>query len=123
MTLHHVEVWVTSLDEVLPSFEWLFNRLGYTPYQSWERGRSWRCGPTYIVVEESPDVVPEPHSRLRPGLNHLAFHAADVDALVAEAPSHGWRLMFADRHPYAGGPSHYAAYLENSAGFEVELVQ
>ena len=30
--------------------------------------------------------------------------------------------MFRDRHPYAGGPDHYAAYLENSDGFEVELV-
>jgi hypothetical protein len=30
--------------------------------------------------------------------------------------------MFADRHPYAGGPEHYAAYLESGEGFEVELV-
>ncbi len=30
--------------------------------------------------------------------------------------------MFADRHPYAGGAGHYAAYLENVDGFEAELV-
>jgi hypothetical protein len=30
--------------------------------------------------------------------------------------------MFADRHPFAGGPQRGAAYLENAAGFEVELV-
>jgi hypothetical protein len=30
--------------------------------------------------------------------------------------------MFADRYPWAGGPGHYAAYLENTDGFEVELV-
>ena len=30
--------------------------------------------------------------------------------------------MFADRHPYAGGPGHRAAFLEDEAGFEVELV-
>jgi hypothetical protein len=30
--------------------------------------------------------------------------------------------MFAHRHPHAGGPGHYAAYLENEDGFEVELV-
>jgi hypothetical protein len=36
------------------------------------------------------------HDRLRPGLNHLAFHA--------------------------GGPGHYAAYLSNADGYEVELV-
>jgi len=30
--------------------------------------------------------------------------------------------MFGDRHPYAGGPEHYAAYLEDADGFEVEVV-
>jgi hypothetical protein len=30
--------------------------------------------------------------------------------------------MFADRHPHAGGPDHYAAYLENSDDYEGELV-
>lgn len=33
-----------------------------------------------------------------------------------------WRLLFPDRHPYAGGEGHCAAYLENGDGFEVELV-
>jgi hypothetical protein len=46
----------------------------------------------------------------------------EVDALVSAAPAHGWTLMFPDLHPHAGGPQHYAAYLENGAGFEVELV-
>jgi hypothetical protein len=31
-------------------------------------------------------------------------------------------LLFADKHPYAGGPEHYAAYLAGTDGFEVELV-
>jgi hypothetical protein len=30
--------------------------------------------------------------------------------------------MFPDRHPHAGGERHYAAYLEDMDGFEVELV-
>ncbi|MGO8726360.1 MAG: hypothetical protein ACLQK8_06515 [Streptosporangiaceae bacterium] len=41
---------------------------------------------------------------------------------LAAAPAHGWQLLFADRHPHAGGSQHYAAYLEDSDGFEVELV-
>jgi hypothetical protein len=45
-----------------------------------------------------------------------------VDSLADEAPDYGWTLMFADAHPHAGGPNHYAAYLENPDGFEVELV-
>jgi hypothetical protein len=65
------------------------------------------------------------HDRRRPGLNHLAFHAGprdQVDQLTAEAPEHGWTLMFPDRHPHAGGPEHYAAYLSSTDGYEVELV-
>jgi hypothetical protein len=31
-------------------------------------------------------------------------------------------LLFADKHPYAGGQEHYAAYLASTDGFEVELV-
>jgi hypothetical protein len=45
-----------------------------------------------------------------------------VDALVAQAPAYGWKLMFPDRHPHAGGEQHYAAYLEDIDGFEIELV-
>jgi hypothetical protein len=59
------------------------------------------------------------------GLNHLAFHAGsqkDVDTLVVEGALHGWMQLFQDKYPYAGGPDHYAAYLFNSDGFEIELV-
>jgi hypothetical protein len=41
---------------------------------------------------------------------------------VQQAPAHGWRLLFPDRHPYAGGQEHHAAYLEDGQGHEVELV-
>lgn len=124
--LHHVELWVPDLGRAVTSWGWLLERLGYEPYQSWADGRSWRMGRTYIVVEESPAMRAEPHDRMRPGLNHLAFHVpggrSELDALVATAPAHGWTLLFPDRHPYAGGPDHCAAYLENADGFEVELV-
>ncbi|GGU93560.1 hypothetical protein GCM10010275_33770 [Streptomyces litmocidini] len=123
--LHHVELWVGDLARAERSLGWLLGALGYAPFQSWEGGRSWALGSCYLVVEESPARTSDRHDRLRPGLNHLAFHAGDraaVDALVAEAPAHGWRLLFADRHPYAGGAGHYAAYLEDEDGFEVELV-
>ena len=72
-----------------------------------------------------PVVTAAVHDRLRPGLNHLAFHAGtrgEVDALAAGGPANGWTLMFADRHPHAGGQDHYAAYLTSTDGFEVELV-
>ncbi|WP_372461889.1 VOC family protein [Antribacter soli] len=123
--LHHVELWVPDLARAERSWGWLLTTLGYAPFQSWEHGRSWRLGPTYVVVEQSPALVSGTHERLRPGLNHLAFHGgsrADVDALVEAASGHGWALLFPDRHPHAGGPDHYAAYLEDEDGYEVEIV-
>ena len=123
--LHHVELWVPDLPRAERSWGWLLTTLGAAPYQSWEHGRSWRLGGVYVVVEQSPALTGAVHERLRPGLNHLAFRAgapAELDALVAGAPAHGWRLLFADRHPFAGGPDHRAAYLEDADGYEVELV-
>lgn len=76
------------------------------------------------MLEESSALSSRRHDRLAPGLNHLAFHAgppAVVDRLVARAPAYGWSLLFADRHPYAGGPDTYAGYLTDGSGFEVEL--
>jgi catechol 2,3-dioxygenase-like lactoylglutathione lyase family enzyme len=124
-TPHHIEIWVPDLDRAILSWGWLLEHLGYTAFQSWSAGRSWRLGPTYIVVEQSSDLVTADHDRRRPGLNHLAFHVEGrqlVDTLTVHATRYGWTLLFPDRHPYAGGPDHYAAYLENADGFEVELV-
>lgn len=123
--VHHVELWVADLPAAERSLGWLFTELGWHEYQRWPRGVSWRLGHAYVVVEDSPDRRGDRHERTRPGLNHLALHVrdrAELDRITAAATGHGWRLMFADRHPYAGGPDHLAAYLENDDGFEVELV-
>ncbi len=123
--IHHIELWVPNLDRAIVSWGWLLTALGYRMFQDWPGGRSWQSGHAYIVVEQSPARVASRHDRCRPGLNHLAFHVPNrphVEQLTAEALLHGWKLMFSDLHPYAGGPQHYAAYLENSDGFEVELV-
>ena len=122
--LHHVELWVPDLARAEDTFRWIFTELSWTEHQRWNAGVSWKHGETYVVVERSPAMT-GPHDRLRAGLNHLALHAGtreDVDRLTRESEAHGWKLMFADRHPHAGGPDHYAAFLENADGFEIELV-
>jgi catechol 2,3-dioxygenase-like lactoylglutathione lyase family enzyme len=123
--LHHLELWVPDLAAAERSWGWLLTSLGYGEFQRWEAGVSWRLGSGYVVVEQSPALLGDRHERTRPGMNHVALHAgtrAELDAMVAAAPEYGWVLLFADRHPYAGGPDHCAAYLEDGAGFEVELV-
>jgi catechol 2,3-dioxygenase-like lactoylglutathione lyase family enzyme len=128
MSIHHVEVWVADLAGAAPRWAWLFGALRWTPHQTWQHGRSWRApgaGP-YVVLEQSPALRTDvSYDRMRAGLNHLALLAEGrtvVDTVVAAAADHGWTLLFADRYPYAGGPQHYAAYLEDPDGFEVEIV-
>ncbi|WP_425861377.1 VOC family protein [Arthrobacter sp. TWP1-1] len=123
--LHHVELWVPSIERATVEWGWLLSTLGYSMEQNWGKGASWRRGSTYIVTEESPAMSSEQHQRTAPGLNHLAFHAGTkdmVDALVEDASAHGWQQLFAEKYPHAGGADHYAAYLVNSDGFEIELV-
>ncbi|MDO5745442.1 MAG: hypothetical protein Q4P23_13365, partial [Micrococcaceae bacterium] len=108
--LHHSEIWVRDLD---------------ASRATWLRGTSYVGARDYIVLESGPDVFDEPHRRRSPGLNHLAFVAGSrrcVYHLGAEALAHGFTLLFGQVSPYAGGPGHYAIYLQDDAGFEVELV-
>ena len=80
---------------------------------------------TYLFLERSADQVDEPHDRLRPGINHLAFTVESrelLDRIRAASTEHGWHELFADRYPHAGGEDITALYVENSEEFEVQLV-
>lgn len=126
--VHHVELWVPDLDRAVDEWGWLLSTLGYRVFQQWDGGTSWRLGGdagVYLVVEQSPAMLPGTHDRLRPGLNHLALHAGSreqLDQLMAAGGGYGWKPLFAEKYPHAGGEQTYAGYLENSDGFEVELV-
>jgi catechol 2,3-dioxygenase-like lactoylglutathione lyase family enzyme len=122
--LHHVELWVPDLAGARVPWGWLLTELGWKDFQDWPGGHSWRHEDTYIVLEQSPALTADVHDRKAPGLNHLAFQVSDppeIDRLTTQAQQNGWSLMFADRHPHAGGPENYGAYLEDSWGYEVEL--
>lgn len=41
---------------------------------------------------------------------------------MAEAGEHGWRALYQERYPHAGGPQHYAGWVENTDGFKAEIV-
>lgn len=123
--LHHLEIWVPDLERATRTLGWLFESLGYVCAEQWPGGASWRGAGEYLVLEAGPDVLGAEHERRRPGLNHLAFRAGtreNVQALTRASLEVGFTLMFAQRHPHAGGPGHHAAYLHNDDGFDVELV-
>ncbi len=103
----------------------MLGRLGIQLAQEWASGQSWRAGDAYLTFTTSPTLSSPVHDRRQVGINHLAFRAgsaATVDAIMAAAPRHGWTPLYQDRYPHAGGPGHYAGWLENSAGFKTEVV-
>lgn len=121
---HHVEVWVADHSET-EAWRWLLSEMGFALEQEWPEGTSWGAGGAYLILTTSPNLSADDHDRRRPGVNHLAFRggsAARVDAVMSAAPGHGWRPLYQDRYPHAGGPGHYAGWLENAAGFKVEIV-
>ncbi len=123
--LHHVELWVADLDSAGPRWAWLLERLGFELDDSWPVGSSWSAGGAYLTVTTPPALSGELHDRRRPGVNHLAFRGgsrSDVDALMADAPAHGWQPLYHDRYPHAGGPQHYAGWLKDADGFKTEVV-
>ena len=123
--LHHITLWVPDLERAEASWSWLLGRLGYRRDRSVDRIVLLRhpIGMS-VVLEQSSDMVPGMlYSRLRPGLNHMAFNvdsAADLSDIVAEAAEYGWSRFTSERHAIAGGAE--VVYLEDRDGFEVELV-
>ncbi len=122
---HHVEIWIADLPQARAEWGWLLQRLGFSLESEWSEGQSWEANGAYLTFTTSPNLAGSTHDRRQPGLNHLAFIGgtpAEVDAIMADSAQHGWRPLYQERYPHAGGLRHYAGWLENSAGFKAEVV-
>jgi len=124
--LHHVEIYVSNLQRSTDFWAWFLSELGYEPFQKWDEGRSWKFNDTYVVfVQTKEKNLGTPYNRSRVGLNHLAFHADSrnqVDELTERIRALGMKVLYEDRHPYAGGEGHYALYFEDPDRIKVEVV-
>ena len=123
--LHHLTLWVPDLGRAEGPWRWLLEEIGYSLERTVDRVLVFRHPRGFAVaLEQSADMVPGMlYSRLRPGVNHIAFNLASpsqLDDIVVKATDHGWSPLPIDRHPIAGGAR--VAYLEDADGFEVELV-
>ena len=124
--LHHIEINVSNLKKSAEFWGWFLQELGYTPFQTWDKGFSYRDGNTYIVfVQTEERFMDIPYHRGGTGLNHLAFHAESkdqVDEMTRKLKARSIPVLYEDRHPYAGGPEHYAVFFEDPDRVKVELV-
>lgn len=124
--LHHVEIYVSKLEQSVQFWGWLLKWFGYKKYQQWDAGISFRLGTTYLVfVQTEERFLDVPYHRCRTGLNHVAFHAesrAQVDELTTELRTRNVPILYEDRHPFAGGKGHYAVFFEDPDRIKVEVV-
>lgn len=123
--LHHIEIWIADTSEIAGSWAWILARTGFERIGAWDDGESWGAGGAYLTLTTSPNLAGGGHNRRNPGVNHLALlggSPANVDAIMREAAEHGWVPLYHDRYPKAGGPTHYAGWLENAHGFKIEVV-
>lgn len=127
--LHHLELYVRDLEVSAEFWGWLLAQLGYEPFEEWDEGISWHPvddadGAGSLALVLAPDGARD-LDRRSVGLNHVAFAvdgATEVDALTAALEERGVRILYPDRHPYAGGHDHYAVFFEDPDGLKVEVV-
>nr|WP_263323361.1 VOC family protein [Neobacillus sp. Marseille-Q6967] len=124
--LHHLEIYVSNLKKSTEFWGWFLTELGYEQYQKWDAGISWKFADTYLVfVQAEERFLDIPYHRCRVGLNHLAFQAVSreqVDDITEKLKLKGVKILYLDKHPYAGGPQHYAVYFEDPDRIKIELV-
>lgn len=124
--IHHIQLYVSNLECFLTFWSWLLEALGYQIYQSWDQGKSWKSGDTYLVFVQADEAFKEtPFHPRAVGLNHLAFHATShqqVDDFTQSLRERGVRILYEPRHPFAGGPNHYAVFFEDSDRIKVDLL-
>ncbi|MEM7264170.1 MAG: VOC family protein [Planctomycetota bacterium] len=125
-SLHHVELYVDSLETSRAFWEPFLSHFGYRVSQSWDEGISLQLGDTYLVLVQVEENHKSPtYHRKKVGLNHLAFHAESreqVDELTEWMKEHGHAVLYPDRHPFAGGPEYYALFCEDPNRLKVEVV-
>ncbi|MBK6773255.1 MAG: VOC family protein [Ignavibacteria bacterium] len=125
--IHHIEIYVSDLERTILFWEWLLTKkFTYEIFQKWDRGISFKLGETYIVfVQTEKKYLSNPYNRKNTGLNHLAFHCSSkefVDTLTKELKEKNINILYADKHPYAGGENYYAVFFEDPDRIKVEVV-
>lgn len=125
-TVHHIELYVSNLKNTTYFWSWFLEELGYTPFQKWDNGQSWKLEDTYLVfVQTDEKFLAAPYHRRQVGLNHLAFWAdsrQEVDQMTKKLRKKGIPILYAEQHPFAGGKEHYAVFFEDPDRIKVEFV-
>lgn len=124
--VHHIELYVNDLDKSIYFWDWLLKKLEYKIFQKWDQGISYINDKTYIVFVQVEDrFIEDSYHRCKHGLNHLAFYGENkifVDEITDELKNRGVKILYENKHPYAGGKGYYAVYFEDPDRMKVEII-
>lgn len=127
--LDHVAIAVPSIDDALPQYETLIGARGSLPETVASQGVRVvfiGSGPAAVELLE-PLRADSPVARFLekrgPGLHHIAYRVADIEAALAEQIAAGVEPI--DRVPRAGAHGRRVAFLHprSFSGVLVELVE
>ncbi len=127
LMLDHVELYVSDLERSIAFWTPFMALLGYGA-ERWAGGMNYDRGahePYFCLLQADPRHAAAGYHRKRVGLNHLAFRAASrahVDEIATWLRQAGHTVLYPERHPYAGGPHHYAVFCEDPDRFKLEVV-
>lgn len=123
--MHHIEIYVSDIARSREFYSWLLEALGFSLYQEWEEGFSYKKDGLYLVlVQAQKKYVANGYNRCNIGLNHLAFSCTDseeIDLLREKLLSKGVTLLYDDEYPHAGGGESYAVYFEDPDRIKLEV--
>lgn len=125
--LHHIELYVSDLERSIGFWTPFTALLGYEA-DRWSGGMNYVRGvdePYVCLLPAAREHLAAGYHRKRVGLNHLAFRApsrARVDEIAQWIRDSGHTLLYADRHPFAGGPNYYAVFCEDPDRIKLEAV-
>lgn len=123
--LDHVAVAVTSIAEARPLFERLTGSAGSPVEELPDQGVNVAFfGAVELLEPRGPDTgVGRFLARRGPGLHHVAWQVADLEAELRSLEAEGYELVDPTPRPGAGG--HRVAFLHprSTGGILVELVE
>lgn len=123
--MHHIEIYISNLEKTREFYSWLLSLLGFTLFQNWSQGFSYRKDGFYLVfVQVQEKYLPNGYNRCHIGLNHLAFSCEDkdkIDRIREQLILKGIPLLYDEQYPYAGGVNHYAVYFEDPDRIKLEI--
>jgi catechol 2,3-dioxygenase-like lactoylglutathione lyase family enzyme len=123
---HHVEINVHDLEKTIAFYGWLLPELGFSPFQKWDKGVSYKHGSAYLVFTQTEEKYKESNfHRKHTGLNHLAFWAksrAHIEHLRVQLKKKNVSFLYEDKFPYAVGEGYYALFFEDPDRIKIEIV-